>query len=130
MLSHRSSGYQVTGTEADKGPRKAATGDDNFIVTLIKGTGGKLAVKDVQGNVAGVVSGPVKVGKVSVYVIDKVLMSGECRCSLASFVDLRVRALHVLHKQMHKSTVQASTPCRAHGFWQAPCSSMPAVPLK
>jgi uncharacterized surface protein with fasciclin (FAS1) repeats len=68
----------VTGTEADKGPRKAATGDENYILTLIKGPGGKLAVKDVQGDVAGVVSGPVKVGKLSVYVIDKVLKSGEC----------------------------------------------------
>jgi hypothetical protein len=68
----------VTGTEADKGPKKAATGDENFIVTLTKGAGGKMAVRDVQGNVAGVVSGPVKVGKLSVYVIDKVLMSGEC----------------------------------------------------
>ncbi|WIA13196.1 hypothetical protein OEZ85_006788 [Tetradesmus obliquus] len=69
-------GYQVSGTDADKGPKKAATGDENFIVTLVKGPGGKLAVKDVQGNVAGVVSGPVKVGKVSVFVIDRVLMSG------------------------------------------------------
>jgi hypothetical protein len=47
-------------------------------VTLSKGAGGKLAIRDVQGNVAGVVSGPVKIGKLSVYFIDKVLMSGEC----------------------------------------------------
>jgi hypothetical protein len=74
-----------------KGPKKAATGDENFIVTLLKGPGGNFVVKDVQGNVAGVVSGPVKIGKLWVYVIDTVLMSGECvrftvncRASIAS----------------------------------------------
>lgn len=55
-------------------------------MTLVKGPGGKLAVKDVQGNVAGVVSGPVKVGKVSVFVIDRVLMSGECSVRILAHV--------------------------------------------
>jgi hypothetical protein len=92
----------VTGTEADKGPKKAATGDENFIVSLTKGAGGKMAVRDVQGNVAGVVSGPTKVGKLSVYVIDKVLMSGEC----AGQFTHQICGLHAMHsmRQLLKLT--------------------------
>lgn len=70
-------GYQVTGSEVAKDTKRAGTGDDNYFLRLAKGTTGKLSVEDVQGNMAAILSGPVKAGKINVYVIDKVLLSGE-----------------------------------------------------
>lgn len=80
-------------TGAEVGPKKAATGDDNYVVTLDKSKAGKVTVTDVQGNIATVVSGPVTVGKVSVYVIDQVLMSGECRRLIGASLPLLCRLL-------------------------------------
>lgn len=70
-------GYQITGSEVTKSNKVAATGDDNYILRLSRSSTGKLTVEDVQGNKATVLSGPVKAGKINVFVIDKVLLSGE-----------------------------------------------------
>eukprot|EP00878_Enallax_costatus_P002336 GHUV01002512.1.p1 GENE.GHUV01002512.1~~GHUV01002512.1.p1 ORF type:complete len:407 (+),score=108.71 GHUV01002512.1:415-1635(+) len=69
-------GYQATAADVAKGSKIAATGDDNYIVTLDKGPLGHLRVQDVQGNKANVLAKPVTVGKINVFVIDKVLLSG------------------------------------------------------
>eukprot|EP00775_Hariotina_reticulata_P011855 gene11855-11999_t len=69
-------GHQVALADVSKGPKLAATGDDNFIVRLNKGASGALTVQDAQGSTATVAAGPFTTGKLTIFVIDKVLMSG------------------------------------------------------
>lgn len=70
-------GHQVTLATVATAPKVAATGDDNFIVKLTKSTSGALSVQDAQSNTASAVAGPLTAGKLTIFVIDKVLMSGE-----------------------------------------------------
>lgn len=74
-------GYQVQGVDdvAD-GSRVLLTGDEQYILRMNRGTGNKVVLSDVQKGKATVLDGPIipeNADGVSVYIIDRVLKSGE-----------------------------------------------------
>ena len=77
-------GYQVRGAEdVSAGTKILLTGDEQFILNISSSqqAPGQLTLSDVQRSKANVVDGPMTpqaTDGISVFVIDKVLRSGEC----------------------------------------------------
>jgi Fasciclin domain len=105
LAYHFVPGTTITPSQVATGRRVAATGDANYLVSLTRSPDGRIIVTDAQGRAAkAAAAAPARAGAISVYVIDRVLMSGadeglvqkKDRCCTARMAHL---AMHLEREQ-------------------------------